>query len=100
MSLKLRIAVSAFSFLALGLLLASPARAQTPTVDQMSQELVCGCGCNAVLGNCLHETCGVRDNMMAEVKQQVAQGKSKDEMLRFFVAKYGTQVLSAPPKQG
>ncbi len=100
MPLRIRVVLSALSLFFSGLLLAAPVGAQAPTVGDMAQELVCQCGCNAVLSNCLHESCPVRDSMMAELRPLVSQGKSREEVLSYFVARYGEPVLSAPPKQG
>lgn len=38
--------------------------------------------------------------MRAVVREMLAQGASRDEILDFFVARYGTDVLAAPPKSG
>lgn len=35
-----------------------------------------------------------------EVKEQMAAGKNKDEILTFFTERYGPWILRAPPKQG
>lgn len=34
------------------------------------------------------------------VKEQVAQGKSKDEILKYFTERYGPWILRSPPKEG
>jgi len=34
------------------------------------------------------------------VREQMAQGKSKDEILKFFVLRYGPWILRAPPSEG
>jgi len=38
--------------------------------------------------------------MKAVVREMLAQGASRDEVLDFFVARYGLEVLAAPPKSG
>ena len=35
-----------------------------------------------------------------EVKEQMAAGKNKDEILKFFTERYGPWILREPPKQG
>ena len=35
-----------------------------------------------------------------QVKEQMGQGKSKDEILEFFVERYGPWILREPPKKG
>ena len=38
--------------------------------------------------------------MKAVVREMLAQGASREEVLDFFVARYGLEVLAAPPKSG
>ena len=38
--------------------------------------------------------------MKAVVREMLSQGASRDEVLDFFVARYGLAVLAAPPKSG
>lgn len=38
--------------------------------------------------------------MVAIVKEQVAAGKSREEIVRYFVDRYGEGVLREPPKEG
>ena len=38
--------------------------------------------------------------MRQKVREMLAQGASRDEILGFFVRSYGTDVLAAPPKSG
>ena len=38
--------------------------------------------------------------MKAVVREMLSQGASRDEVLDFFVARYGLEVLAAPPKSG
>ena len=38
--------------------------------------------------------------MRAVVRQMLADGASREEILDFFVARYGPQILAAPPKSG
>jgi cytochrome c-type biogenesis protein CcmH len=38
--------------------------------------------------------------MLKDLGNQIDQGKSNDEVMAYFVEKYGTGVLSAPPKSG
>lgn len=84
--------------LLLSLLLAIPAAAQGG--KGVGGMVVCQCGCGMVLENCNHAECAVRDTMTALIEQQSAQGKTKDEIIAFFVARYGEAVLAAPTKRG
>ena len=38
--------------------------------------------------------------MRTVVREKLAEGMTRDEVLRFFVERYGESVLAAPPKEG
>ena len=42
----------------------------------------------------------IADQMRRTVRERLAQGDSRDEVLRFFVDRYGEEILAAPPKSG
>lgn len=75
-------------------------QAQAVTSGEVAKALVCQCGCNSVLANCLHQECHSREAMIAAINQQIAAGKSAQAIIASFVAQYGEQVLSAPTKEG
>ena len=79
------------------LLSASPVMADSPTVSSISEELVCQCGCGRLLNS---HVCDTQEAMVTLIEQKLAQGQSEEEIIQFFVAQYGEQVLAAPPKQG
>ena len=78
----------------------SPVRAEEATVSGISDQLVCQCGCTMVLSNCSHIECGSREAMTTLIGQKLTQGQLEQQIIQFFVAAYGEQVLSAPPKRG
>lgn len=82
------------------LLFASPVMADSPTVSDISKQLICQCGCTLVLANCTHSECMSRDTMTTLIEQKLAQGQSEEEIIQSFVAQYGEQVLASPPKRG
>ncbi len=82
------------------LLSASPARAESATVSDISKQLICQCGCTMILSNCSHDECTVRDAMTSLIEQKLAQGQSEEQIIQFFVAQYGEEVLASPPKRG
>ncbi len=93
--------------------LAAPAHAQhvdnpqvvllvprTPVEKKLRDEIVCMCGtCGRKrVGEC---TCGTADAMRTEIAALVAAGKSYDEVVDYYVSKYGSQeVLAAPIDKG
>jgi len=99
MRLKAKFALT-LTFLFISLLFASPVKADSPTVGDVSKELVCQCGCNMVLSNCNHVGCASVEAMTASIEQQIVQGGTKDQIIQFFVELYGEQVLSSPTKRG
>ena len=42
----------------------------------------------------------IAQQMQGVVREMLAQGANRDEILDFFVDRYGTEVLAAPPKSG
>lgn len=81
------------------LLPVTPVMAQEDTVSDIAKQLICQCGCGRVLAE---TTPGgrIRDEMIAIIEQKLAQGESQEEILDYFVARYGEQVLASPPKKG
>ncbi len=45
-----------------------PVLADSPTVADISQELICQCGCTLTVANCTHVECGPREAMMTIIK--------------------------------
>ena len=83
--------------LLLFLLFVSPVRADSATVDDMSKQLICQCGCGRLLNS---HVCDTQEAMVTLIEQKLAQGQSEEEIIQFFVAQYGEQVLASPPKRG
>ena len=72
----------------------------TLTQEDISNELVCQCGCGLVLENCNHSDCGVGIPMRELINEKIAAGETKEQIVGYFVDKYGEIVLAAPPKKG
>lgn len=70
------------------------------TPEEVSNELVCQCGCGLVLNNCNHSDCGVAIPMRDTIKQKIRQGESLEQIVAYYVSQYGEVVLSTPTKQG
>jgi cytochrome c-type biogenesis protein CcmH len=75
-------------------------RGQIQTFREVSEALVCQCGCNMILYVCNHQNCPSAIPFRAEIERQIRDGKRKDEIVADFVAKNGQVVLSAPPAEG
>jgi cytochrome c-type biogenesis protein CcmF len=73
---------------------------RTPVEKQLRDTIICMCGtCGRKrVGEC---TCGEADLMRKEIAALVAEGKTYDEVVDYFVSKWGSQeVLSAPIDEG
>jgi len=92
LSITVLLIVFLFSFLSV-----SPARADSEAAADISNQLICQCGCGRILDS---HVCDTQEAMVALIEQKLAQGQSQEEILNFFVTLYGEQVLSTPPKRG
>jgi cytochrome c-type biogenesis protein CcmH/NrfF len=107
----------AMATLALLLVIVSPCRAQTAVVDvknekvnkdvkidvnqdefrDVSSDLRCPtCTGLSILDSDAPFSVQIKN----EVKEQLASGKDKDAILKFFTERYGPWILRAPPKEG
>ena len=72
----------------------------SPEAREVSHKLACWCGgCSKLpVGQC---SCGHCAPIRAEVDTMLKDGKSEDQILQYYVAKFGgNQVLSEPPISG
>ncbi len=83
------------------LLAAGSAYAQVPAPDeptyQIAKQLNCPTCAGRNLADCPTETCA---QWKAEIKAQLDAGKSAEEVLTYFQARFGPTVLQEPPKSG
>ncbi len=70
------------------------------TVDEVSEYLMCQCGCNLTVKNCNHSGCPSAMPMRAEIKRLIELGKGRDEIIAIFVSRYGEIVRAVPTKSG
>lgn len=111
-----------WTFLALGFVIACPAAfAQSETshssrltgahadlFKETSEELICQCGCNLVLGQCGHINCPSAIPMRNKIEEMILAGRTKQEMLDWFMTEYrfegrppvGKAILSQPETRG
>jgi cytochrome c-type biogenesis protein CcmH len=73
-----------------------------PEIKALEGRLKCTCGCNLDIYTCRTTdfTCTYSPELHREVLALQEAGKSPDEILAAFVAKYGEQVLMAPKPEG
>lgn len=81
------------------LFIAAPAFA-VPPVSSVADQLICQCGCAAVLTDCPHQECGWGIPAKQYIGQQLEAGRSPEALVQYYVEEYGEQVLAAPTKRG
>jgi cytochrome c-type biogenesis protein CcmH/NrfF len=76
--------------------------ARTPLEKQLQREIVCTCGCGHVnIGECRKDPCATSHQLRGELAALIDQGKTHDEIIQAFLAKYGSQeMLGAPIDKG
>jgi cytochrome c-type biogenesis protein CcmH/NrfF len=86
-----------------GLLLARVPRVLGVAVvsfEDLEESLTCQCGCGLTVHACNHLHCPSAEPLREEIRAQMALGKSKAEILRYFRNKYGEKILSSPTTSG
>ncbi len=85
----------------LSLLFAIPAFAQTDITDddvnRVAHELFCPTCESLPVDVCPTEVCS---DWRAEIRSQLEEGATDEEVLEYFSARYGTSVLANPPARG
>ncbi len=83
------------------LALAAPVLAANAlTFEEMEEGLTCQCGCGLTVHSCNHLGCPSAEPLRAEIREQMALGKSKEQILAYFEDKYGEKILSSPTTSG
>lgn len=75
-------------------------RGQIYIFREVSESLVCQCGCNMILHVCNHVNCPSATPLRAEIEDLIRDGKQKDEIVAHFVAKHGEVIRSSPSAEG
>jgi cytochrome c-type biogenesis protein CcmH/NrfF len=68
--------------------------------DRIGHQLICTCGCGQILLECNHVGCTYSTQEIAELRTLLANGADESSIQKWFVAKYGATVLSAPLRGG
>jgi cytochrome c-type biogenesis protein CcmF len=77
-----------------------PVVARTPLERAMQKRIICMCGTcgRQLLSEC---QCSIAQGMRTQLARLVADGKSEDEIVQYYIAKYGSQEpLAAPLDRG
>jgi cytochrome c-type biogenesis protein CcmH len=70
------------------------------TQSAIEESLTCQCGCGLTVHSCNHVQCPSAIPLKAEIAEQLAAGKTREEVLTHFAGKYGEKILSAPTTSG
>jgi len=80
---------------------------QNDRAHQVGARLKCMCGgCDQSAAKCYHVggsysgPCGTAKQEIKEIDEQIAQGKSDDQVLQAMIAEYGPLAYVEPPKRG
>jgi len=68
--------------------------------NDISDQLMCQCGCQMVLRICNHQNCPSALPMRAQIEKDIGAGRGDDEIVQTFVDEHGLKVLSSPPTEG
>jgi cytochrome c-type biogenesis protein CcmH/NrfF len=80
------------------LAVAVPEGAAGEAYERAATTLLCDCGCNPQsVKEC---ACGRAGEMRAALANDAASGKSADQIIAAYVAKYGQKILVSPPASG
>ena len=83
------------------LVLQGPASAApAPSFQEVEESLTCQCGCGLTVHSCNHLQCPSAIPLRQEIREQMALGLGKNEILAHFQEKYGEKILSAPTTSG
>ena len=83
------------------LLIASPAFAQAPYSEKEAQAIDRMLMCPVCPAETIDQAqVEISFQMRALVREMLAEGRSRQEILDFFVQRYGPDILAAPPKSG
>jgi cytochrome c-type biogenesis protein CcmH len=75
-----------------------PEGAQGQAYERAATTLLCDCGCNPQsIKEC---ACGRAEELRVALAKDAAAGKSGDEIIAAYVARYGQKVLVSPPATG
>lgn len=74
--------------------------AQATFFNEISDRLVCQCGCQMILRVCNHQNCPSAIPMRQNIEEQILAGNGEEEIVQSFVEEHGLKILSSPPAEG
>ena len=77
---------------------AASASAREQAAVEVEKGLMCYCGCTDLTVHVCN--CGVAAEIKSDIRERLAAGQSKDDVVAAYVAQHGAQIRSAPTKRG
>src|SRR3990167_242144 len=74
----------------------TPSSALALTVNEVAKDLACPCECPLVLEDC-NMSCGL--DWKDQIGEMIKQGKAKEEIIKYFVDKYGDEAKITPSQR-
>jgi len=74
--------------------------AGAPSFQELEESLTCQCGCGLTVHACNHLQCPSAIPLRQELREQMALGLDREQVLAHFEQKYGEKILSAPTTRG
>jgi cytochrome c-type biogenesis protein CcmH/NrfF len=68
--------------------------------NEISDRLVCQCGCQMILRVCNHQNCPSAVPLRQEIERQLLAGNDDATIVASFVKEHGQKILSSPPVTG
>jgi cytochrome c-type biogenesis protein CcmH len=82
-------------------LLSAPVLADgAPSFQEIEESLTCQCGCGLTVHACNHLQCPSAIPLRQEIREQMSQGLTKEQVLAHFEQRYGEKILSSPTTRG
>lgn len=82
-------------------LLAGVAQVPAQTLDERTRDIARELMCPVCEGQTVAESeAQLAEQMRALINRKLAQGQTREEILAYFVDRYGESILAAPPKRG
>src|SRR5579864_2094162 len=75
--------------------------ARNETLDQRVHDVASQLKCPVCQGESVADSPStISQQMRAVIRQQLQQGQSEQQIIQYFVSRYGNSILWSPPKQG
>ncbi len=79
----------------------SPERAASQTIDERVREVAGRLMCPVCEGQTVAESnAELAEQMRALIRDRLQQGQTAEEIIAYFVSRYGESILAAPPRRG